>query len=136
METSLTVNGVSISLESTFLGTKQADWSTPQFRNANNHKVTVETEFGRASFEFWASIASPKIQTQSDLIGAFECFVSDALIAEESFDDFCANFGYENGQGKRTYKACQQSNAKLKRIIGDVDIYDFANALQEIAETV
>lgn len=34
--------------------------------------------------------------TGKDVLSAFDCFISDALAAENGFDDFCSEFGYDN----------------------------------------
>jgi len=57
------------------------------------------------------------------LIGAFECFVGDAVAGGmKDFSDFCSEFGYdEDKEAERIYKACQKATAKLQRIYnGDI----------------
>jgi len=136
MKAQLIIHGLTVNVSATYKGDKKWNVSdrpgAPQ--NWNNHRVTVTTENGKCSFEFWASIAHPKIQSESDIIGALSCFVSDAMSSKDSFEDFCSELGYDSDSRKayKIFKACERSYVKFERIIGDVDAYDFANALQEL----
>lgn len=128
-------------VKSTFKGDKKASWSGARFENWNNHMIKVTNLDTKQSctFEFWASISNPEIKTEYDLLNAFYCFVSDAVSAEESFENFCGDFGYEaynerytgyNKESMKIYKACVKSNEKLQKIY-DGDIYDLVNELSE-----
>ena len=134
METTINVNGVTVSLKSEYLGNKLWPNSDSRHENYNNHKITVKANGKRATFEFWASIMHPEIDSESDLISSFECFVSDAVSGLYSFEDFCSEFGYDTDSRKaeKIHRACQKSADKLKRLLGDADIYDFANAINDI----
>lgn len=120
-------------IKSEYKGDKAAPWGDRQ-ENWNNHIITVKniTTGKRTSFEFWASIMHPEIQTEDDLLNAFECFVSDALSGENSFEDFCNEYGYDTDSrsAERTHKACVKSNQKLKGIYAG-DLYELANELNE-----
>lgn len=106
-------------LSAEYTGSKKADWGNGQ-ENWNHHKVTVKnTETGRqTSFDFWASIANPEVRSRKDLIGAFECFVGDAVAGMNDFGDFCSEFGYDENsrRAEKIYKACQKATEKLQRI--------------------
>lgn len=66
-----------------------------------------------------------------DLLQAFECFISDAIAGDESFEDFCDNMGYDQDSrsAEKIWKECIKSRYKAKNVI-DQDLYDFANELQ------
>jgi len=121
-----------ISIESKFLNNK--NWCFGDIiNNFNNHKITVvnlETK-KRLSFEFWNSNASGEIKFESELIGAFVCFLSDACAAKESVEDFCNEFGFELKEGRKVYNACVKSLNKYERVLSEYDIYDFINELNE-----
>jgi hypothetical protein len=50
-----------------------------------------------------------------------DCLGSDASAADESFEDFCSNFGYDTDSRKaeKTYNACKRSGDKLRRFLGE-----------------
>lgn len=105
----------------------------------NKFNVSVNnTETGdKTSFDFYGSTndynnAGTEIKGE-ELLNAFECFISDSLAAEQDFDSFCAEFGYDNDSrtAERIYKECEKSLAKARLII-DGDLYEFANDLREV----
>lgn len=102
--------------------------------NYNNHLVTVTNNDTkqRCTFEFWASIAKPELETDYDVLNAFNCFVGDAVSGEMDFEEFCGEFGYDTDSrtAEKTWKACKRSTAKLERVY-DGDVYDLANELGE-----
>lgn len=116
-----------------FVGDKAARWGND---NWNNHRVTVYNQYTgkRTSFDFWGSIMNPELRTRYDLLNAFYCFLSDAASGNQSFNEFCREFGYDEDSisARDTWRACQQSLEKAKRIL-NTDLYDFLNELAEIA---
>ena len=121
-------------ITATHTGGKPADWGDGQ-ENWNHHRITVtNTETGkRTAFDFWASIAHPVIDSTYDILNAFYCFVSDAVSGLDSFQEFCAEFGYDEDSRRayKTWKACKRAADKFERVSGGVDIYDFINELSE-----
>lgn len=118
-----------------FKGDKPREWGNG-ITNANNYKVTVKnTKTGaKTKFNFWASIAKPKIEKEYDVLNAFYCFVSDSVSGGQSFEEFCDELGYNTNSitARKTWKACKKSLLKLGNIY-DGDIYTLANELSEIA---
>lgn len=118
-------------ITATYTGEKSAPWSD---NNYNHHKVTIRntTTGKKTSFDFWASIMHPVLDSEYDVLNAFYCFVSDAISGLDSFEDFCSNFGYDTDSRKaeKTWKACKRAAAKFQRISAD-DIYNLANELSE-----
>lgn len=49
------------------------------------------------------------------------CMASDASSANEPFEDWCANYGYDTDSRKaeKTYKAVQAQTAKLRKFLGE-----------------
>lgn len=49
--------------------------------------------------------------------------VSDSQAGNETFDDFCDNFGYDNDSIKASeiYRACQKNSKKVRTFIKDLD---------------
>lgn len=92
----------------------------------NKFRVKVTTNQGSTSFDFYDSMHNYQkgITALSDreLFGALECFLSDAICAVNSFEDFCSNCGYDTDSrsAERVYNACQKSLRKAERIFLDV----------------
>jgi len=135
MKAQFNICSTTVNVSAIYKGDKKADWEgVPQ--NWHNHRVTVSTEHGKCSFEFWMSLAKPKMDGESDLLGALSCFVSDAMSGKDSFQDFCSELGYDSDSRKayKIFKACEKAYAKFERIIGDIDPYDFHNAVIELED--
>lgn len=127
----MTYHFKNFAISAEYTGGKPAEWS--HGTNWNHHKVTVKnTENGkRTSFDFWASITSPRLKTECDVLNAFYCFVSDAIDGLESFEGFCSELGYDTDSRKseRAWKSCKRAAEKLERIAGGADFYDLCNEL-------
>lgn len=104
----------------------------------NQFKVTitnVETS-KNTKFDFYGShndyTKGVKELKDIELLEAFECFISDAISAEEDFKNWCDNFGYDSDSRKahKIYKECVKSLEKAQKIISG-DMYEFYNELQE-----
>lgn len=109
---------------------KPAPWNV---QNANHHRVYVtNVDNGkRTSFDFWASIMEPELESEYDVLNAFYCFVSDAISGEMDAIEFNREFCYKDPRkALKVWRACQNANKKLKRIY-DGDIYELANELAE-----
>lgn len=134
METIIKTTLGEFKIKSKFIGKKLAPWSkADKQQNYNYHKITISHNGKRLGFDFWASIAQPELNSDSDLQHAFYCFLSDAISAKDSFENFCSEFGYDTDSrnAERIYKACEKSLSKLNRIF-DGDEYDLVNEVQEI----
>lgn len=59
----------------------------------------------------------PKAPTAEDVVSSMAL---DASACNESFDDWCATFGYDTDSRKalETYLACQNSGAELRKVLG------------------
>lgn len=129
-------------IESKYIGNKDWDSEDSRFHNWNNHRVVVTNKDSKrwCAFEYWESINAVKIQTESQLIMALYCFLSDAY-AGYSMDylEFCNMFGYDAycKGSKRTYNNCKKSAEKVLRVMPglmeDGDAYSkFMNEIQEL----
>ena len=129
-----TANFENFKVTANYKGDKKAEWGDKMPENWNNHLVTVTNTATkrRCTFEFWASIANPELETDYDVLNAFNCFVDDAIIGKMDFEEFCGEFGYDTDSraAEKTWKACKRSAAKLERVY-DGDIYELANKLGE-----
>jgi hypothetical protein len=121
-------------IKATYLGDKKADWGGDT-ENWNNHMVAVSRNGRRIGFEFWASIMYPELRGRGDLLQAFACFLSDAIAGGQTFDDFCADFGYDTDSRKawKSWKACQRAALKARRLLNGDDLYQLEQAVSEAA---
>ena len=121
-----------IKINSVFKGNKLWKNGSDRFQNWNNHKVTVTHNGQKFSFDFWGSIANPEISNDQENVFALYCALSDGLSAENDFNEFCSEFGYDNDSrtAERIYKACEKTNAKINRVFS-CDLYDLINEIQE-----
>lgn len=105
------------------------------------HKIVVECNGKKANFTFYNSrMAFSKGQQyllESDLIGAFECIIDDAIAFENSLSvvDFLNEFGYDEdtmAEGERAFYGCMKTCTKLNELgISTQDIFDISNYLRD-----
>lgn len=100
----------------------------------NKFRVSVKVGSKRTGFDFYGSINdyTHGVIELEDLKNAVFCFVSDACGANQSFENFCGEFGYDTDSRRteKIYKECLKSLDKYNRLTS-ADIYDVANALNE-----
>lgn len=92
------------------------------------HPWTVTLRYGRRrlTVPFWTGSAHTEDPTAADVLA---CLVSDARAGEQSFEEFCADFGYDSDsrQAHNTWKACSKLAPRVRRLLGD-DFERFARA--------
>lgn len=102
---------------------KQSDWQ----RNANGYRCTMKYKGRRYTFDFWQGVA---ITADPDAEGCLECLLSDAQGGEQSFHDFCGEFGYDEDSRKaeELHKACQATAKAMRRLLGaDFETFLYAD---------
>ena len=65
------------------------------------------------------------------------CIVSDAYCGENTFDDFCTDFGYDEDSRKalETYLSCQENSKKLSQVFkGESNPHEKLSTLKGILE--
>lgn len=114
-------SGDILTINSTNTGAKASKWGADKHQH---HTVGLSLNGKRTRFDFWASKAQPTMKTDNDNLGALQCFFSDALSGENSFSDFCGEFGYDidSRQAEKTFKACQRAYDKALRFFGSSDV--------------
>ncbi len=114
-------------IKASYKGTKKEECSSNNF---NNHMITVEnTETNqKICFEFWASLESPELQTEHEILKAFCLFVGDACFFKES-EKYQKNV--TDKKTEKIYKKCKKQFEKLSKIYND-DIYTLYNELSAI----
>lgn len=98
---------------------------------SQHHVITVQRNGHKAHFNYWASKASPSIDTEEDLLSAFACYVSDASYADYDLDDMFSELGFEKpSDAIRTLNACKKAGVELKRMY-DGDICELLEKLDD-----
>lgn len=90
---------------------KSDDWHD----TADQWIITI----GKEAFEYYTGIGHRKNDKpqKPELSSILHCLVMDASACNESFDDWCINYGYDTNSRKalETYLACQESALKLRK---------------------
>lgn len=86
-------------------------------------KVTLRYRGRQMTVPFYTGSMCGEV-TAADVL---HCLISDASSADNTFEDWCADFGYDSDSRKaeRTYKACQRIAVKLNKLLGS-DLEKFA----------
>lgn len=80
--------------------------------------VTLRRPGRSLTVPFSMGPALRRIPTAEDVL---ECLLSDRYAMQESFEDWCANYGFDTDSRKaeRTYKTCVTQSHKLNRFLPD-----------------
>lgn len=86
-------------------------------RQATGWTCTLRYEGRRYTFDFWQGAA---ISGEPDAVGVLECLLSDAQGGDQTFGDFCNEYGYDTNSRKAeaTWRACQKAMVSMKRLLG------------------
>jgi hypothetical protein len=103
------------------------DWR----ETAHGYRVTLRykrRDIGRRlTVDFWMG---PANTSEPDAEGVLDCLMSDMQAGEQSFDEFCREFGYDEDSrtAERTWKACQRTAPKVRRFLGnDLETFLYAD---------
>lgn len=103
----------------------------------NKFIVTIKSNNKTASFDYYCSnkdFTEGKVcLSKNDLKGAFECILSDAMAGNDTFENFCYEFGYDIDS--RTHEKIYKSHVKTKEKIEKLSI-DFYSLIDELNELV
>jgi hypothetical protein len=92
----------------------QDEWQ----QRCNGYRCTIKYQGRRYSFDFWQGVAFTDDPTAE---GCLDCLLSDAQAGEQSFEEFCSEWGYDEDSRKaeRTHGACQRVAREMRRLLGD-----------------
>jgi hypothetical protein len=99
------------------------------------YSVTVKHNGEKCSFKYHTSIndfAQGKDEmSESDLLNALDCLISDAIAGEMDFYNFCNEFGYDfdSRKAEKVWKACKGATKKASRLFSD--LYQTADQVRE-----
>ena len=94
------------------------DWAP----DAHHYRCTLTYGTRRMTTPFHQGSAC---KGDPDLLTVLGCLFSDAQAGEDSFEDFCSEFGYETDSRKaeKTWKSCASMNVRLHKLLGaDYDL--------------
>lgn len=89
-------------------------------RGSNAWRVELRYQGRSMTVPFYTGPALGE-PTVADVV---ECLISDASGADQSFEDWCSDYGYDTDSRKdeATYKAVVKQTRELRRLLGDQTI--------------
>jgi hypothetical protein len=124
-----------VTITSVFKEQRQTTISNRKIPDYQNHfAVTISKGILSETFDYHASIndADKGIVnlTDNDKIGAFYCFVQDAISGIMPFKEFKSEYGYDDCcEAHRVWKLCQEATIKATRL-GLGDLYVLSEKIQ------
>ena len=89
-------------------------------------------------FSYWTSYndwrnAKEELD-ESDYKKALNCILSDSYAAQNTFEDFCSEFGCSTDSIKalRMYKDCKYNSKKMESLFSGLDLLSVQNELEEM----
>lgn len=91
----------------------------------NNWRVTLTYQGRQLTTDFYGG----SMVTNPEAADVVSSLILDGTCGDQSFKDFCADFGYDvdSRKAEQTWKACAAMTPKIKRLLGN-DFETFANA--------
>ena len=97
----------------------KTDWNKLDEWQQKAHPYTVTLKYDRRqmTIPFFMGPALTHEPTDTDVL---PCLLADYSTVNESFEDFCMNFGYDEDSRKaeKIYKQCQRNGKKLEKLFG------------------
>ena len=86
-------------------------------KKAHPYTVTLKYDKRQMTIPFFMGSALTHEPTDTDVI---PCLLADYSVVNESFEDFCMNFGYDEDSRKaeKIYNQCQKNGKKLEKLFG------------------
>lgn len=71
---------------------------------------------------------------ESDYMNALNCALSDSYAAQETFKDFCSEFGYSDDsiRALKIYKDCKRTAVRLNKLFSGLDLLSIQDELEEM----
>ena len=93
---------------------KQDEWQ----QKATGYRCKLVRNGKAYSFDYWMGSAHTEPPTVEDVL---DNLASDASAGEQTFYDFCSEFGYDHDSRKAeaTWKACCRTAKAIRRLLGD-----------------
>lgn len=93
---------------------KRDEWQ----QKAHDYRCTLRYQGRQYAFDYFMG---PGCTDEPDTEGTLDCLLSDSQAGEQSFEEFCSEFGYDEDSRKaeRTWVACQKVAKNMRRLFGD-----------------
>lgn len=110
-------------------------------RYRREYRVTVKSDATNQQrvFTFTDSIHNEERGkvglTGDELLYAFRCWVEDGIAGDQSFADFCADYGYDTDSmsAHQTWKVCRDASRRLAALFhAEPDAHDIIRELSEM----
>lgn len=102
--------------------TRKGKTQSFEYRTGTGHR-----EKGRVDQHSWTVQVRPVPPSAADVL---YCLTSDALSAQQTFQSWCAELGYDSDsrRAEKTYFACQEVSDKLTKLFSLAEIEEMRNA--------
>lgn len=110
---------------------KNAPWEDGKDRTHCHYIIRVKDVETKKIFvfDYWTSLANPIINSNVEILKAFELFLDDCLIATDTVENFIYRNEFKSEkEARRIYATCTRSLRKMQRLY-DESIVDLANNL-------
>jgi hypothetical protein len=86
-------------------------------KKAHPYTVTLKYDKRQMTVPFFMGPALTHEPTDKDVL---PCLIADYSVIDESFEDFCMNFGYDSDSRKaeKIYNQCKKNGKKLEKLFG------------------
>ena len=106
----------------------------------HHYRFQVRVQFNKKVryFSYWTSYNDwrngKEELDESDYKNALNCILSDTYAAQDTFKDFCSEFGYSDDSIKalKTYKECKRNAERVNKLFGGFDLLSIQNELEEM----
>lgn len=91
-----------------------------------NRKADREAGFeGRRTMKVYFSMGDA-LKGRPKITDVLDCLASDATSADQSFEDWCADYGYNSDSRKalKTYETIREQSRNLRGLIGSTEAYE------------
>jgi len=107
---------------------KKPLWISKKENHGINYSVTLLNLKHTYIFDYWGSINDKEKNQKPSSYDVLACFNNST--GEETFEDFCASFGYSDDSiiALKTFKAVKNENINLKKLFTEKEL----EALTEI----
>jgi len=95
--------------------------SNPHLRDLQGTHFRCAFSKGDGLFKCYFSFGYGHKNPQPTAKEVLACVLSDARCAEDTFEEFCGNFGYDDDSlsAYRTWEACRRTDEELREWLGD-----------------
>lgn len=112
----------------TFKATRTSENPCPPFCDGKHihgdcYRVTMRRNGKRISFRFWNSLNDSQNGKALDAYSVLACCSSD-LYCPDTFEDFCAEYGYDldSRKAESTFKLCLAQKERLEKLFDSEEV--------------